>query len=45
MGGEQQRKAGQSDAAKAARFLAVKAVIFILVPLLAAVVAVMVMLK
>lgn len=38
-------KAKGDDAARAMRFLAMKAAIFILVPLLAAVVAVMVMLK
>lgn len=37
--------AGQSDASRAVVFVAVKAAIFILVPLLAAVVAVLVMLK
>lgn len=39
------RKPGDSDAGRAMRFLALKAAIFILVPLVAAVVAVMVMLK
>jgi len=39
------RKATGEDAGKAMRFLAIKAVIFILVPAVAAGVAVMVMLK
>ena len=39
------RKPNDTDAARAMRFLAVKAAIFILVPLLAAVVAVLVILK
>ncbi len=38
-------KPTDSDAARAVRFLALKAAIFILVPLLAAVVAVVVLLK
>lgn len=40
-----ERGAAGDDAAKAIRFMAIKAAIFILVPLLAAVVAVLVMLK
>ncbi|MCB1515284.1 MAG: hypothetical protein KDJ18_10880 [Hyphomicrobiaceae bacterium] len=43
--GSTPRKAGSGDAAKAARFLAIKAAIFILVPLIAAIVAVAVMLE
>lgn len=42
--GERQHQASE-DAAKAIRFMAVKAAIFILVPLLAAVIAVMITLK
>lgn len=40
-----EHKPAASDAGRAMRFMAVKAAIFILLPLLAAVVAVMVMLK
>ena len=39
------RREGHNDAGRAVRFLAVKAAIFILVPLLAALAAVMVLLK
>lgn len=45
MGGSDGQPRNSDDAAKAVRFMAVKAAIFILVPLLAAVVAVLVMLK
>lgn len=40
-----EQRVGDSDAKKAVVFLAVKAAIFILVPLIAAVVAVLVLLK
>ncbi|MFN3868289.1 MAG: phosphoribosylformylglycinamidine synthase-associated small membrane protein [Hyphomicrobiaceae bacterium] len=46
-GGEPRKSdtAGSGDAGKAIRFMALKAAVFILVPLVAAIVAVLVMLK